>query len=309
MVVARRSRSAVVGLVVGVLVTLTACGEQVPDDPDAQAGPTPTPTAQSEESSQPSPSATSTSSPAPTSTPTPSPQSPSPSPDPSGPSPEPSPRPSPSPEPSPQPTPDDSPTPTPAPTTPEPAPDLLQQGNEGAAVTAVQERLVELGYWMPAVDGVFGPQTRHAVVALQKAAGIARDGIVGPVTERALEEGPRPQPRSTTGTVIEIDRTAQLLLLVTDGELRWVFDTATGRSGWTTPAGQFQVQREIDGYRHAPLGTLYRPKYFNQGIAIHGYPNVPPYPASHGCVRVTNAAMDWLWANDAVPIGRDVWVY
>ena len=68
-------------------------------------------------------------------------------------------------------------------------------------------------------------------------------------------------------------------------------------------------RREIDGYRHAPLGTLYRPKYFYHGIAFHGYPSVPPEPASHGCVRVTNAAMDWLWEHDRAPIGRTVRVY
>ena len=148
------------------------------------------------------------------------------------------------------------------------------------------------------------------MVALQKAAGIARDGIVGPITERALGEGVRPQPRSTSGTVIEIDRGAQLLLLVTAGELRWAFDTSTGNAAHlTTPAGWFRVQREIDGYRTSPLGVLYRPKYFNSGIAMHGYPSVPPYPASHGCVRLTNPAMDWLWANDAAPVGRPVWVY
>lgn len=58
-----------------------------------------------------------------------------------------------------------------------------------------------------------------------------------------------------------------------------------------------------------PLGVLYRPKYFVGGVAVHGYPNVPPYPASHGCVRVTNEAMDWLWAKAALPIGGRVWVY
>jgi lipoprotein-anchoring transpeptidase ErfK/SrfK len=26
--------------------------------------------------------------------------------------------------------------------------------------------------------------------------------------------------------------------------------------------------------------------YFLCGFAIHGYPSVPAYPASHGCVRV-----------------------
>lgn len=185
----------------------------------------------------------------------------------------------------------------------------LHMGDEGPAVVALHERLLELGYWLPTVDAAFDASTHHAVVALQKAAGITRDGIVGPATHRVLDRGVRPQPRSMTGTVIEVDRASQLLLLVDDGELRWVLDTSTGDAEHTTPAGWFSIDWEIDGYRHAPLGTLYRPKYFHGGIAIHGYPSVPPYPASHGCVRVTNAAMDWLWANDEAPIGRTVRVY
>jgi lipoprotein-anchoring transpeptidase ErfK/SrfK len=36
---------------------------------------------------------------------------------------------------------------------------------------------------------------------------------------------------------------------------------------------------------------------------------VPPYAASHGCVRVTLAAIDWIWAEDVAPIGTPVWVY
>ena len=44
-------------------------------------------------------------------------------------------------------------------------------------------------------------------------------------------------------------------------------------------------------------------------IAVHGYHSVPPYPASHGCVRVTEAAMDWIWANDVMPMGSTVWVH
>jgi hypothetical protein len=43
---------------------------------------------------------------------------------------------------------------------------------------------------------------------------------------------------------------------------------------------------------------------------VHGYPDVPPpYPASHGCVRVTNAAMDWLWSSGNLLVGQPVWVY
>jgi N-acetylmuramoyl-L-alanine amidase len=185
-------------------------------------------------------------------------------------------------------------------------PRVLRMGDEGSDVVALQERLLALGYWMPAADGRFGVSTHHAVVALQKAAGITRDGIVGPVTHEALARRVRPEPRTTAGTVIEIDRASQLLLLVTGGELRWVVDTSTGDADHTTPGGWFTVFREIDGYRESPLGTLYRPKYFNSGIAIHGSPSVPPHAASHGCVRVTNTTMDWLWAAGEAPIGRTV---
>ena len=69
------------------------------------------------------------------------------------------------------------------------------------------------------------------------------------------------------------------------------------------------MYREIDGYRHAPLGTLYRPKYFNGGIAIHGSTSVHSKPASHGCVQVTKPAMDHLSTTGLVPQGTPVWVY
>ena len=35
----------------------------------------------------------------------------------------------------------------------------------------------------------------------------------------------------------------------------------------------------------------------------------PAYPASHGCVRVTEAAMDWLWAENLMARGSVVWVH
>jgi len=60
--------------------------------------------------------------------------------------------------------------------------------------------------------------------------------------------------------------------------------------GWTrraiTPTGRFEVHRKIEGWRKSPLGLLYYPNYIYAGIAIHGNPLVPPYPASHGCIRI-----------------------
>ena len=59
----------------------------------------------------------------------------------------------------------------------------LGPGASGPAVLALQQRLSSIGYWLGTPDGTFGDATEQAVYALQKAAGITRDGIVGPVTE------------------------------------------------------------------------------------------------------------------------------
>jgi lipoprotein-anchoring transpeptidase ErfK/SrfK len=176
-------------------------------------------------------------------------------------------------------------------------------------VLDVQRRLTGLGFWLGEPDGVFGTSTWHAVVAFQKTAGLARDGVVGPRTRAALRAASRPVPRSQQGRMVEVDLARQVLLVAVDGRVRYVLDASTGAVSGTTPAGRYQVFRHVDGYDPGPLGTLYRPKYFYRGVAVHGYPSVPPYPASHGCVRVTNAAMDLLWRNGDLSIGQPVWVY
>ncbi|MFC7529368.1 L,D-transpeptidase family protein [Actinoplanes sp. GCM10030250] len=198
-------------------------------------------------------------------------------------------------------------------------PKKLKSGAKGAEVLALQNRLTELGYWMGKADGKFGSTTQQAVYALQKAAGIGRDGTVGVKTRKALDAGVRPKAKSTSGKMVEIDLKRQLLLLVDNGQVSQVFNTSTGsmehyeQEGQTyladTPRGKFKVSRQIDGWRNAPLGMLWRPKYFNGGIAVHGAPSIPPYPASHGCARVSVAAMNWMWKNDALPIKTRVWVY
>ncbi|NYH52846.1 MULTISPECIES: L,D-transpeptidase family protein [Nocardiopsis] len=195
----------------------------------------------------------------------------------------------------------------------------LRQGSTGPGVASVQERLTELGYWIDGVDGRFGPLTEQAVVALQKAAGIARDGVVGPDTRSALAEGVRPKARTSSGDLLEIDLERQLLLVVSDGEVERVISTSTG-SGRpyeasdgteriaTTPTGTYTVFRGVDAWDPGPYGALYRPKYFNGGIAVHGYPVVPPQPASHGCARVSMAAMDWLWESGNIDVHTTVLV-
>jgi peptidoglycan hydrolase-like protein with peptidoglycan-binding domain len=194
-------------------------------------------------------------------------------------------------------------------TTTAPPPTLLRVGSVGSDVAALEARLAALGMWLGTPDDRFDEVTAHAVVAFEKLHGLERDGIAGPIVRAALATATRPVPRSSTGHALEIDLTRQVLLVADVGAVTAVIDISTGRVPGTTPVGHFQVLREIEGYHRSPLGVLYRPKYFHGGVAIHGYPSVPPAPASHGCVRTVNAAMDWLWASGAAAIGTPVWVY
>ncbi|MFP5347046.1 MAG: peptidoglycan-binding protein [Actinomycetes bacterium] len=227
-----------------------------------------------------------------------------------------------------------SPSPTvPAPTVPPPtvppptvppptvpSPGVLRPGDTGPAVRALQERLSELGYWLGTPDGVFGGLTTQAVFAIQGAAGITRDGTVGPQTSTQLKAGTRPAARSTQGAVTEIDLDRGLLLFVRNGQVTRVLHTSTGtfqpyvHGNKTmladTPRGKWSVSWMYDGWRDGELGLLYRPEYFHpDGVAVHGYQSVPPYPASHGCARVTLQAMDMIWAEKLMPRGSAVWVY
>jgi len=197
---------------------------------------------------------------------------------------------------------------------------VLKVGSSGEAVTQLQRRLTDLGYWNGPNDGKFGGLTQQAVWALQKAAGVPRTGTTTPATWTALTAGTRPTARSTGGGhVIEVDLKRNLLLFVTDGHVDTILNTSTGggyrytsegvTSTAITPKGHFTTYRTVDGVRNAPLGMLYRPRYFVDGYAIHGAESVPPTPASHGCVRVTNAAINWIWAQNIDPVGTPVWIY
>ena len=198
---------------------------------------------------------------------------------------------------------------------------MLEYGDSGERVLALQQRLQELGYFLQDADGSFGPATQQAVWALQKAAGQYRDGVVGPKTQAALDDGVRPQAHSSSGKAVEIDLDRQLLMTVEGGKVTRIINASSG-NGETyeakgrsyhanTPRGSYAVYMERNGMHESTLelGSMYRPKYFSGGYAVHGSGSIPPYPASHGCVRVSNAAMNWLWDSWGLPKGTPVILY
>ena len=229
-----------------------------------------------------------------------------------------------------------APTTTEAPTTttlPEVTPLLMPLvavgKNDGLETARIQERLLELGFWLQLVDGDFGGTTKQAVMAFQKYVGLEPTAKVDQATADALTlattraVGQSNEP----GTLVEVDKDKQVLFIMNSGKLLWAMNISTGSGQYfletnqkdlvtwetgrsLTPSGRYKIDREKpDGWWDGDLGRIYRPKYFNGGIAIHGSMSIPKYPASHGCVRVSTQAMDMIWASGLLPKKTSVWVY
>jgi peptidoglycan hydrolase-like protein with peptidoglycan-binding domain len=200
--------------------------------------------------------------------------------------------------------------------------------NNGEATKMVQLRLAQLGFWVSSADGRYGLETRQAVMAFQKYLGLEASGKVDEATAAFLTNFvERAHGASNTGTLVEVDKARQLLFIVVDGKTVWTFNTSTGNgeeytepdkntpgeviTGVSlTPDGLWSVNRERpEGWWEGDLGEIYRPKYFVGGVAVHGSNSIPNYPASHGCVRVSVPAMDFIWDSGLIPMGTTVWVH
>ena len=183
----------------------------------------------------------------------------------------------------------------------------------------IEQRLDDLGYWITKVDGKRDDSTRQAIIAFQKVERRKRTGVLSASDMELLQNASRPTPKYASGPAhVEVDISRQVLFYVgDDGVVQKVISVSTGNeqkyfddNKWQvahTTRGNFKVQWKYNGERKASLGTLYYPSYFNGGIAVHGNPSIPPYPASHGCVRIPRFADKALFR--IMPVGMAVNVY
>jgi L,D-transpeptidase-like protein/putative peptidoglycan binding protein/PKD domain-containing protein len=176
----------------------------------------------------------------------------------------------------------------------------LEPGSRGASVRAFEARLTGLHYAVRQ-DGVFGADDTDALVAFQKLSGLPRTGIADTALWRRLLAARVPAARYP-GDHVEVDKARQVLFVVRGGKVTLVVPTSTGATG-NTPVGRWRVYRKVAGFDW----VLYYPSYFLRGFAVHGYPDVPPYPASHGCARVPMWIATTVYGD--MPDGSTVYVY
>src|ERR671931_343046 len=99
---------------------------------------------------------------------------------------------------------------------------------------------------------------------------------------RALDRASVPTPRYGGAKHVEVSKERQVLFLVNGGLVTLIVPVSTGATG-NTPVGVWHVYSRVPGYN---AEQMYYSSFFVGAFAIHGYHSVPPYPASHGCVRI-----------------------
>lgn len=187
-----------------------------------------------------------------------------------------------------------------------------------AELRQAESRLAEMGYEPGRVDGVIDDNTRRAVLVFQK---WEHRKLTGQITRNefdAIMGANAPQARDAAYRHVEVDLDRQVLLLTNDdGTIRRILPVSTGsnkqynekglRGLAYTPTGRFRIYAKIAGWRKSPLGLLYYPNYFSDGLAVHGNPSVPLSPESHGCIRIP------MWSaiemSKAMPVGTILLIY
>ena len=184
----------------------------------------------------------------------------------------------------------------------------LSVGSTGPDVIALRTRLAELHVHVPSPSATFGSELYDSVIAFQKARGLARSGTVDDATWLALSQDVVPAPRFRgRGVHIEVSKSRQILMIVRDGETVWYLPVSSGAGG-ITPVGRYRILwKALATTTWLGPAILYRTMTFHTHYAIHGFPSVPAYPASHGCVRVPIWVADWLYQQS--PVGEAVDVY
>jgi peptidoglycan hydrolase-like protein with peptidoglycan-binding domain len=177
----------------------------------------------------------------------------------------------------------------------------------GGSVTRLfQKHLARMKYAVSRT-GVFDDATARAVMAYRKVNGMPRTYSPSEAVVRGVLAGDGAfKPRYPgNGRHVEADISRQVLALINrNGRVHRVYHTSTGAPATPTVLGRFRVYRKSPGTN---AKGMVHSSYFIRGYAMHGYASVPPYNASHGCLRVPipNAWSIYSW----VRMGTVVRVY
>lgn len=160
----------------------------------------------------------------------------------------------------------------------------LSFGASGIGVGVLHAMLRRLGFWAPAGTR-YGAGTGKAVLAYRKATGMPRVETASRRIYSLLQQG-RGAVRARypqLGEHLEADLSRQILTFFKGSKPVEVHLISSGKPSTPTVLGRYRFyMREPGTNSHGMVDS----SYFHNGYAVHGYAELPTWPASHGCLRV-----------------------
>jgi peptidoglycan hydrolase-like protein with peptidoglycan-binding domain len=181
----------------------------------------------------------------------------------------------------------------------------VSPGHGGESVRLLQLGLHRLGYVTP-IDGSLGGTTRRALLAFRKVNKMARTGSPSrSIYEKVfVGHGGYHLRYPSAGKHVEANLERQVVVLADHGRAERIYHMSSGKPSTPTVRGAFRFYSKTPGFNSE---QMYDSNYFIGGYAIHGYPSVPNYAASHGCIRVNNADAPGIFA--WIQLGDRIFVY
>jgi hypothetical protein len=181
----------------------------------------------------------------------------------------------------------------------------LDPGNRNRYVGLFKNLLDKQAYYVG--DGrKYDSGTERAVMAFRKTNNMSRSWNATPAIFKTLAAGKGGFKLNNPGAGkhVEVDISRQVMALADNGKAKHVFHVSTGAPATPSDKGTFRFYRKDPGYNS--IGMYYS-VYYNGGEATHGYKSVPPYNASHGCIRnpIPNSRFIYNW----ISLGNTMHVY
>jgi hypothetical protein len=181
-------------------------------------------------------------------------------------------------------------------------------GSRGPMVKGLLTALARVKVRVPGIGTSFTGQDGDALVAFQKAYSLSRSRVADHAVWRKLDGAKVIKPRFKSPRVhVEVDKRRQILMVVRNGAVAGYIPVSTGATD-NTPEGSFSIRQKSPAT--SPLygaGSLTWVMGFVGNFAIHGYPVVPSFPASHGCIREPLWVANWTYSQSFV--GERLYVY
>jgi hypothetical protein len=178
-------------------------------------------------------------------------------------------------------------------------------GSRGIGVALLKQGLRALGY--PAGSGPFWTdKLGREVMAFRKTNSMARVFTANRevFTMVFAGRGAFKLIHPKAGKHVEFDWSRQVVALAVGDKVVATYYASSGKPSTPTVFGAFHFYLKTPGTN---AKGMFDSNFFIRGYAIHGYPDVPTYAASHGCIRVPNADAPAIFA--WVSIGDPIYVY